>query len=89
MNELVALDLSRDTLRMVLMLSAPMLLVALAVGLVVSIFQALTQINESTLAFVPKILGVFAALALAGPWLINTLLAFTIGLFNALPTLAR
>jgi flagellar biosynthesis protein FliQ len=89
MNELFVMELGRNALLMTLMLSAPMLLVALVVGLIVSVFQALTQINEATLAFVPKILAVFAALAVAGPWLIQSLLGYTVGLFSSLPSLVR
>ena len=66
-----------------------MLVGALLVGLVVSVFQALTQINEATLAFVPKILAVFAVIAVAGPWLINTMLSYTVSLFQLLPSMAR
>ena len=83
------MELGRNALMMTLMLSAPMLVVALVVGLIVSVFQALTQINEATLAFVPKILAVFAALAVAGPWLIQTLLSYTVGLFSSLPSMVR
>ncbi len=89
MTELGALELGRNALMTTLLLSAPMLIVALVVGLVVSVLQALTQINEATLAFVPKILAVFAALALAGPWLISTLLSYTVSLFNSLPNMVR
>lgn len=88
MSELTVLELGRNTLAMTAMLAAPMLLAALAVGLVISIFQALTQINEQTLAFVPKILAVFGALAIAGPWLLNQLLGYTVNLFEMLPSLA-
>ncbi len=89
MNELAALELGRNALMMTLLMSAPMLGAALVVGLLVSVFQALTQINEQTLSFVPKILAVFAALAVTGPWLINSLLGYTIGLFNMLPAMVR
>jgi flagellar biosynthetic protein FliQ len=71
------------------MLAAPMLIAALVVGLVISVVQAVTQINEVTLSFVPKILAVFAALAVAGPWLISTALSYTVTLFNMLPNMVR
>ena len=58
---------------MLLMVSAPVLLAVLAVGLVVSVFQAATQINEATLSFVPKVLAAVAVLAIAGPWMLTTL----------------
>ena len=71
------------------MLAAPMLVVAMIVGLIIGIVQALTQINEVTLSFVPKILAVFGALAIAGPWLISTMLSYTTDLFNSLPSMVR
>jgi len=89
MNELTVLELGRNALATTALLSAPMLAAALVVGLVVSILQALTQVQEATLAFVPKILAVLAVLAVAGPWLLNTLLSYTISIFTALPTLVR
>lgn len=68
-----------------LMVSAPMLLVALVVGLVVSIFQAATQINESTLSFIPKLVGIFIALVVAGPWMLTTMLDYMRQLFSGIP----
>jgi len=62
---------------------------ALLVGLLISVFQALTQINEQTLTFVPKILAVFAALLLAGPWLLQSIVSYTADLFSMLPQMAR
>lgn len=89
MTELAVLELGRNALTMTLMLSAPMLLAALVIGLIVSVFQALTQINEVTLSFVPKIIAVFAAIAVAGPWLLNTMVAYTVSLFDLLPHFVR
>ena len=71
-----------------LLLSAPMLGFGLIVGLLVSIFQAVTQINEMTLTFIPKILAVAAALAIFLPWIVNTLVDFTVNLLNQLPNYA-
>ncbi|CAM4340646.1 flagellar biosynthesis protein FliQ [Paenibacillus phoenicis] len=68
----------------VLKVSAPMLVIALVVGLLVSIFQATTQIQEQTLAFVPKIVAVLLALLLFGPWILTTLVDFTYGILNNL-----
>ncbi|GGH17684.1 flagellar biosynthesis protein FliQ [Paenibacillus segetis] len=68
----------------VLKVSAPMLLIGLVVGLIISIFQATTQIQEQTLAFVPKIIAVLLALLLFGPWILSTLVDFTYGIFNNL-----
>jgi flagellar biosynthetic protein FliQ len=64
--------------------SAPMLVIALVVGLLVSIFQATTQIQEQTLAFVPKIVAVFASIIIFGPWIMNTLVDFTFNILNNL-----
>jgi flagellar biosynthetic protein FliQ len=89
MNELFALEIGRNALMMTVMLAAPMMGAALVVGLLVSIFQALTQINEQTLTFVPKILAVFAAMVVTGPWLLNTLVNYTAGLFAMLPNMVR
>lgn len=89
MNQAVLLDLARQTILLILMLAAPMLGAALVIGLVISIFQAVTQIQEATLAFVPKILGVFLALALFGTWMLNTMLVFTANLLTSLPTMTR
>ncbi|MGO4543129.1 flagellar biosynthesis protein FliQ [Paenibacillus sp. YIM B09110] len=68
----------------VLKASAPMLILALVVGLIVSIFQATTQIQEQTLAFVPKIVAVFIAIIIFGPWILNTVVDFTYNLLNNL-----
>jgi flagellar biosynthetic protein FliQ len=70
------LSAGQHGLWMLLMVSAPVLLVVLAVGLVVSVFQAATQINEATLSFVPKIIGAVAVLAIAGPWMLSTLVDY-------------
>ncbi len=68
-----------------LLLAGPLLLTALAIGLLVSLFQAATQINEMTLSFIPKILGVFATLVLMGPWLLQLITDFTRDLIQNLP----
>ena len=72
-----------------LLVSAPILVVSLVIGMLVSVFQAMTQINEVTMTFVPKILGVFAVSALLGPWMIGTMVNYTSRLLTALPELAR
>ena len=89
MNELFALEVGRNAIMMTVMLAAPMMGAALLVGLVVSVFQALTQINEQTLTFVPKILAVFGALVVTGPWLMSSLVGYTTGLFAMLPAMVR
>ena len=75
----------REALQLTLMLAAPLLLTALAVGLIVGIFQAATQINEMTLSFIPKLLAMAAVLAIAGPWMLRTLIEYTRALFESIP----
>lgn len=72
---------------MVLWLSLPMLVVALFVGVAISLFQAVTQIQEMTLTFVPKIIAVFGTLIIAAPWLVETMVTFTRQLFESIPGL--
>lgn len=88
MTESMIMDLGRSALTMMLILSLPLLGVSLVVGLVVSLFQAITQIQEVTLTFVPKILGIILVVALLGPWMLQQLLAFTNNLFDMIPRLA-
>ncbi|MEO6898174.1 MAG: flagellar biosynthesis protein FliQ [Caldimonas sp.] len=76
----------QQSLYMLLMISAPVLLTVLAVGLIVSIFQAATQIHEATLSFVPKVLAVVAVLAVAGPWMLSSLVEFLQRTLQAIPT---
>ncbi len=79
------LSAGQHGLWMLLLVSAPVLLVVLVVGLVVSIFQAATQINEATLSFVPKIVGAVAVLAVAGPWMLSTLVDYLRSVLLAIP----
>jgi flagellar biosynthetic protein FliQ len=72
-----AITLGRQAIETVLLLAAPLLLSGLVVGLLVSIFQAATQINEQTMTFIPKIVVVFVTLLICAPWMIRTLVAFT------------
>ncbi len=81
MDQGVVIDITQSALRIIILVSAPVLGLSLIVGLAISIFQATTQIQEQTLAFVPKILSVIAALALFGSWMLNTLITFTQHLF--------
>ena len=71
---------------MLLMVSAPVLLAVLAVGLVVRVFQAATQINEATLSFVPKVLAAVAVLAIAGPWMLTTLVEYLAATLQSIPS---
>lgn len=81
--------LAREALFTVLLVSAPIMGLSLLVGLLVSIFQATTQIQEATLAFVPKIVAVLGAVVFFGPWMLNILLAFTNSILGGLHNLAR
>ncbi len=78
--------IGRKAVETVLLTAAPMLLVALVVGLVISIFQAATQINEQTMTFVPKIVAVFVTLIIFGPWIMNILITFTTGILTSIAT---
>jgi len=80
------LSTGQNALLMLLIVSAPILLVVLVVGLVVSIFQAATQINEATLSFVPKIVASVAVLMIAGPWMMSTLVEFLQRMLMAIPS---
>ncbi|MBP2072895.1 MAG: flagellar biosynthesis protein FliQ [Thermoanaerobacterium sp.] len=73
----VVLDIGREALMVTMIVSAPLLIVSLLVGLIISIFQATTQIQEQTLTFVPKILAIFASIMLFGPWMLTTLINYT------------
>ena len=77
MSEADVLDLARDAMMTMLLIAAPMLLVGLVVGLIISIFQTLTHIQEQTLTFIPKILAVFVALIIFMPWMLRELIEFT------------
>lgn len=81
------INLAEQSIYTIIIISAPMLLIALAVGLLVSVFQAMTQIQEQTLAFIPKILAVFISIVLFGPWMLTFLLDYTRDLFQKLPQL--
>ncbi|PZP61803.1 MAG: flagellar biosynthetic protein FliQ [Azospira oryzae] len=81
------MTLARQAIELTILVSAPLLLAALATGLVISIFQAATQINEMTLSFIPKLLAILAAMALAGPWMLTLLTDYMRRLFEAIPSL--
>ena len=79
------MTIGRQAMEVTLLVSAPLLLVALIIGLVVSIFQAATQINEATLSFIPKLVGVFVALIIAGPWMLSVMLDYMRQVFTGIP----
>jgi flagellar biosynthesis protein FliQ len=78
-----------EAIKITLLVSAPMLIIGLLVGLAISVFSAVTQIQEMTLTFVPKIVAVFMTLLITLPWVIEKLTTYTINLFNSIPMLAR
>ena len=85
MNPQQVLDAGQQGLMLMLLVSAPILIVVLVVGLLVSIFQAATQINEATLSFVPKIVAAVLVLAFAGPWMLRTLVDYLQRTLQAIP----
>jgi len=82
------LTMGNQAMEVAALVAAPILLVVLGIGLMVSIFQAATQINEQTLTFIPKLLGVLIALAVAGPWMLEVLIDYMRAIFTSIPTLA-
>ena len=81
------MDLAHNALWITILIAAPLLLVALATGLVIGMLQAATQIHEQTLSFIPKLLLLAVTLFVAGPWMLRVLTDFTRDLFNSIPTL--
>lgn len=79
--------IGQQALQVTILVSAPLLLAALAVGLLVSVFQAATQINEMTLSFIPKLLVMFVVLVVAGPWMLTMMMDYTKRLFSGIPGL--
>ncbi len=89
MGEDVVIQLGQDALRTTALLAAPLLISTLIVGLVVSVFQALTQINEQTLTFIPKMIVVAIVFVLTGPWMIDVMSSYTVHLFDNIATIVR
>jgi flagellar biosynthesis protein FliQ len=87
MNQDVVVSLAMDAITLALKVALPMLLVGLVVGLVISVFQAVTQIQEQTLAFIPKVLALIAVMMIAGPWMLGQLELYTTGLYSSIPDL--
>ncbi|MBP2629390.1 MAG: fliQ [Firmicutes bacterium] len=85
MSSDVVIQLGQEALMMVMLVSAPMLGLGLLVGILVSIFQATTQIQEQTLAFIPKIIAVFLAIVIFGPWMLRMLVDYVRNIFMGLP----
>ncbi|WP_310598938.1 flagellar biosynthesis protein FliQ [Desulfobulbus sp.] len=89
MSPETVVHIGKKAVETILLTSAPMLIVALVVGLVISIFQAATQINEQTMTFVPKIVAVFITLLIFGPWIMDLLVTFTSGIIVQIATIGR
>jgi flagellar biosynthetic protein FliQ len=87
MTDSAILDIARQTMFVALQLSAPILVTSLVIGFAISLFQAMTQIQEFTLSFVPKVVGVGVALIVSGNWMLHTLIDFTVDLFDRVPSL--
>ena len=88
MNPQFVLSTGQEALLLMVTVSMPMLATVMVVGLVVSIFQAITQINESTLSFVPKLIAAMVVFAVAGPWMLTTLVDYLRRTIESIPTLA-
>lgn len=86
MNPQMVLTMGQEALLMLLMVSAPVLAVVLLVGLIIGLFQAVTQINEATLAFVPKLIAAVAVFAIAGPWMLTMLVEYIRRSIESIPT---
>ena len=87
MTDTQIIELATQTMIVALKLSAPILLTSLSIGFTISLFQSMTQIQEFTLSFVPKVIGVGVALLVSGNWMLHTMITFTVQLFAKLPDL--
>ena len=89
MNPAIVIDIGREALLLVLIISGPLLAAGLFVGLAVGVFQAVTQIHEMTLTFIPKILAIVGLLLFLLPWMILKFISFSVSLFSSIPTYIR
>lgn len=89
MTQQTVLDIGWNTIWVMIKVSSPALVATLVMGLLVSIFQAATQINEQTLSFIPKILAIAAAMIICGPWVLRVMMNFTINLIRDIPNIVR
>ncbi len=87
MTPTTVIEIGRNALEITLLISAPLFIAALVTGLIVSIFQAATQINEATLSFVPKLVAIFITLIVAGPWMITTMTDYMRRLYESIPAM--
>ncbi|MBL4889931.1 MAG: flagellar biosynthesis protein FliQ [Candidatus Lindowbacteria bacterium] len=88
MNQTLAVDLTRDALMMTIIISSPMLMIGMIVGLSISVLQTATSIQEQSLTFVPKLFAILLATALFGPWMIQRMVEYVITLITTMPTMA-
>ena len=86
MDNSFVVEISNQAIKVTMMLAAPMLLGALVVGILVSLFQAVTQINEQTLSFIPKVVVIVVALIILSPWMMDTITSFTHDLYVSIPS---
>jgi flagellar biosynthetic protein FliQ len=89
MTPVLAADLLQRTLTLVLTLSGPLLLAALTIGVLISLLQAVTQVQEQSLTFIPKLVGMAVVFVVTLPWMMRSLVTFAVGMFQALPSVAR
>ena len=89
MSPETVIHVGRQAVETVLLAASPMLIAAMVIGLLISIFQAATQINEQTMTFIPKIVAVFVTLLIFGPWIIELLVTFTTGIHEQIATIGR
>lgn len=89
MTDTYVLSLAKDTVMLILFMAGPVLLISLIIGSLVSLVQAATQINEVTMTFIPKIIGIILVLLLCGSWMLQQFITFTTNLFSTLPNLVH
>lgn len=89
MNEELILKLGQDAIRTTALIAAPMLIAALVIGLIISVFQAVTQINEATLTFIPKMIVIFVVILVAGPWMLDVMTHYTTELYENIASFVR
>jgi flagellar biosynthetic protein FliQ len=85
MTDQTVIDLGSQAIMVTMQVAAPVLVTTMVIGVIVSIFQAATQINEQTLTFIPKIIAITAAMIVCGPWILQVMLGFTKDIFNGIP----
>ncbi|PKO00756.1 MAG: flagellar biosynthetic protein FliQ [Chloroflexi bacterium HGW-Chloroflexi-4] len=89
MDEAYLITLSQNAITLMLVVAGPILLVSLIIGTIISLIQAATQVNEVTMTFIPKIVGIGLILLLLGSWMMQQILVFTAGIFNSLPNFVK